>query len=155
MPAPLTIAARRAMVEELLRQEPGISARTIAARLGVGKDTIRRDLAAIEAAQRQAASEPAAKEPDPAPDAPAPNAVSAPRDPLDEPLRRWLTPEAHADLAVLMEAGHSVSFAVRRALEVLADAYRGAWDRDRYPRGTAPEITSISVAPYRQKGAER
>ncbi|MET7477983.1 HTH domain-containing protein [Streptomyces sp. NPDC005648] len=152
MPAPLTIAARRAMVEELLRQEPGISARNIAARLGVGKDTIRRDLDAIRPAQSQPAPEPAAPEPSNAPHAPLAEPEGAPLDPLSQPVRDLLTPEARADLAVLMEAGHSASFAVRRALEVLADAYRGAWERGLYPRGTAPEITYVSIALHNQKG---
>lgn len=84
MSAPLTIAARRAMVEELVRQEPGISARTIAARLGVGKDTIRRDIAEIEAAQRQPAPEPRATEPADAPDGERLVLI------LDEPLRQAL-----------------------------------------------------------------
>jgi hypothetical protein len=84
MPAPLTIAARRAMVEELLRQEPDISARNIAARLGVGKDTIRRDLDAIEAEKRQRAPEQPAAEPQPAPDTDRLVLV------LDEPLRQAL-----------------------------------------------------------------
>lgn len=60
MPAPLTIAARRAMVEQLQRQEPGISARKIGARLGVGKDAILRDIDAIETERRQRAAEAAA-----------------------------------------------------------------------------------------------
>ncbi|MGW1498949.1 helix-turn-helix domain-containing protein [Streptomyces mirabilis] len=70
MPAPLTMAARRAMVEQLRRQEPDISARKIAARLGVGKDAIRRDLDAIETEQRQRADDAAAAAQDPAPAAP-------------------------------------------------------------------------------------
>ncbi|MHC3474672.1 helix-turn-helix domain-containing protein [Streptomyces sp. 7R007] len=84
MPAPLTIAARRAMVEELMRQEPGISARSIAARLGVGKDTIRRDLDAIEAEQRQRAVQASQPAPDTAPDGDRLVLV------LDEPMRQAL-----------------------------------------------------------------
>ncbi|MFJ2004784.1 helix-turn-helix domain-containing protein [Streptomyces chartreusis] len=84
MPAPLTIAARRAMVEELMRQEPGISQRSIAARLGVGKDTIRRDIDEMEAAQRQPAPQPPATEPDDAPDGDRLVLI------LDEPLRQAL-----------------------------------------------------------------
>ncbi|MGV4984539.1 HTH domain-containing protein [Streptomyces sp. NRAIS4] len=84
MPAPLTIAARRAMVEELLRQEPGISQRTIAARLGVGKDTVRRDIDAIEAEQSQGVPEEPAAEPEPAPEADRLVLI------LDEPLRQAL-----------------------------------------------------------------
>ncbi|MEV7684490.1 helix-turn-helix domain-containing protein [Streptomyces bungoensis] len=83
MPAPLTIPARRAMVEQLMRQEPGISQRTIAARLGVGKDTIRRDVDAIEAEQRHSAPK-QTSDPEPAPDADRLVLV------LDEPLRQAL-----------------------------------------------------------------
>ncbi|MGW3152746.1 hypothetical protein [Streptomyces sp. NPDC001089] len=68
MPAPLNMAARRAMVEQMRRQEPDISARKMAARLGVGKDAVRRDLDAIESEQRQRAM---ASAPDPEPPAPA------------------------------------------------------------------------------------
>lgn len=85
MPAPLTMAARRAMVEQLRRQEPDISARQIAARLGVGKDTVLRDIAETEAEQRQRAAEAT-----PAAPSPAPQGQMA-RDTLvlhlDEPLR--------------------------------------------------------------------
>lgn len=88
MPAPLTIAARRAMVEELRRQEPDISARKIAARLGVGKDAILRDIDVIETEQRQRATAVASTA---APTAPGP----APQGDtvvlrLDEPLRQAL-----------------------------------------------------------------
>ncbi|MFF9238411.1 helix-turn-helix domain-containing protein [Streptomyces sp. NPDC014776] len=84
MPAPLTIAARRAMVEQLMRQEPGISARTIAARLGVGKDTIRRDIAEIEEEQRQRAPQPPSVQTGGAPASDALLLV------LDEPMRQAL-----------------------------------------------------------------
>ncbi|WP_329214854.1 helix-turn-helix domain-containing protein [Streptomyces sp. NBC_01485] len=91
MPAPLTIAARRAMVEQLQRQEPGISARKIAARLGVGKDAILRDIDAIETEQRQRATEAAAVAQVAEPLAP----VAAPQGDvvvlqLDEPMRQAL-----------------------------------------------------------------
>ncbi|MCQ9178555.1 helix-turn-helix domain-containing protein [Streptomyces sp. IBSBF 2953] len=89
MPAPLTIAARRAMVEELRRRQPDISARQIAARLGVGKDAVRRDIGAIEAEQRQRAAVVAAaaapSAPDPTPTAPHGDTVVLQ---LDEPLRQ-------------------------------------------------------------------
>ncbi|MFD1656972.1 HTH domain-containing protein [Streptomyces caeni] len=84
MPAPLTIAARRAMVEQLRRQEPSLSARKIADRLGVGKDTILRDLAEIATEQRQPAPAPGAAGPNPAPDGDRLVLV------LDEPLRQAL-----------------------------------------------------------------
>ncbi|MGW1810864.1 helix-turn-helix domain-containing protein [Streptomyces sp. NPDC002078] len=52
------------MVEQLRRQEPAFSARKIAARLGVGKDTIRRDIDEIRQGQSQRAPEQPATEPD-------------------------------------------------------------------------------------------
>jgi IS30 family transposase len=91
MPAPLTIAARRAMVEELRRREPDISARTIAARLGVGKDAILRDIAAIETEQRQRAAEAqeAAQATAPPPPEATPQGDTIVLQ-LDEPLRQAL-----------------------------------------------------------------
>ncbi|WP_155054566.1 helix-turn-helix domain-containing protein [Streptomyces blattellae] len=146
-PPAMTVDVRRALVRQLIEQDPTLSARKIADQIGVGKDTVLRDLKAIRQAQEQPPPDPAATEPQHAPDAPAPEAAPAPRDPFDEPLRRWLTPEARADLALLMEAGHSPGYAVRRGLEVLAVAYRGAWERGLCPRGTAPEITHVNVSP--------
>ena len=91
MPAPLNMAARRAMVEQLRRQEPGVSARQIADRLGVGKDTILRDIAAIEAEQRQRAAAVTTTAPPGEPPAPG---TELERDTLvlqlDEPLRQAL-----------------------------------------------------------------
>ncbi|MFJ8153928.1 helix-turn-helix domain-containing protein [Streptomyces sp. NPDC094468] len=91
MPAPLNMAARRAMVEQLRRQEPDISARQIAGRLGVGKDTVLRDIDAIEAEQSQRAAEAEAAAAPVEPPAP----LSAPEGAalvlqLDEPLRQAL-----------------------------------------------------------------
>ncbi|MFI1767498.1 HTH domain-containing protein [Streptomyces sp. NPDC020800] len=166
MPAPLTITARRAMVAELLRQEPGISQRSIAARLGVSKDTIRRDVDAIEAAQRQAAPRPADAEPEPAPDAPQraeddapPSTPDAPPVALDDAppgadhLTVPLGDQLRAGLATLAEAGHSPEDAVRLAVAVLARAYEGAWKFGLYPRGAAPRVQVVKLHPYDPKGA--
>ncbi|MFJ4365090.1 HTH domain-containing protein [Streptomyces chartreusis] len=106
MPAPLTIAARRAMVEQLMRQEPGISQRSIAARLGVGKDTIRRDIDEIEAAQRQ-------PEPDSAPDGDRLVLI------LDEPLRQALA-VLRAQVGSADTPEQNV-YAVRAAVRSVAD----------------------------------
>lgn len=91
MPAPLNMTARRAMVAELRRQEPDISARTIAARLGVSKDTVLRDIAESDTDQRQRAAEAEPVSPDSAP----PSTADAPEDDtlvirLDEPMRQAL-----------------------------------------------------------------
>ncbi|MFJ6748284.1 hypothetical protein ACIQNI_08845 [Streptomyces sp. NPDC091266] len=59
---------------------------------------------------------------------------------VDQPL--------HDDLAVVMRCGVTASDAIRRAVEVLADVYRGAWDVAGYPDGVAPLIESANLAPY-------
>jgi hypothetical protein len=69
MTAHTAIPVRRAAVAEMLRRTPGISARAIAAQLGVGKDTIRRDIAENESAQRQQDAATGPETPEPAPPA--------------------------------------------------------------------------------------
>ncbi|MFE6362952.1 HTH domain-containing protein [Streptomyces sp. NPDC057806] len=151
-PPAMTPVVRQALVRQLLASDPTLSNRDIAGQLGVSKDTVRRDRAELSREQDPPAPDSAATDPEPAPDAPPAEPDDAPRDPLDEPLRRWLTPEAHADLALLLEAGHSPGYALRRALEVLAEAYRGAWERGLHPRGTPPEITHVNVRTHDPKG---
>lgn len=70
----LTMDARRAAVAQLLAHDPDLSARAIAAQLGVGKDTVRRDMDALRATG--------------APTAPQDDATLALA--LDEPLRQAL-----------------------------------------------------------------
>ncbi|MET9086133.1 helix-turn-helix domain-containing protein [Streptomyces sp. NPDC004237] len=160
MPAPLTIAARRAMVKELLRQEPGISARQIAGRLGVGKDAIRRDLAAIESEQRQPAPQQPPAEPEPAPDAPQRKELDAPDAPPAQPgdapdadrLSVAYDDQLRAGLAMLARAGHAPEDAVRLAVAVLARAYEGAWKFRLYPQGVAPRVRVVDLYPYDPKG---
>lgn len=124
MPNPLEMTARRAMVEELMRREPGISARKIAARLGVGKDTILRDLDAIEAEKRQRATVGATTIP--------PGATPAPRDePEGDTLVLQVDESLRQDLAVLRaakphtdtEAANQMT--VRAAIRIMADVIRG------------------------------
>ncbi|MFI6249018.1 helix-turn-helix domain-containing protein [Streptomyces sp. NPDC051016] len=160
MPAPLTITARRAMVEELMRREPGISARKIADRLGVGKDTVRRDIAGIEAEQRQSAPDPAAVEPEPAPAAPQETEAGAPDEPPAQPddapdadrLTLACDDQLRAGLAMLARAGHTPEDAVRLAVAVLARAYEGAWRFGLYPAGVAPRVRVVDLYPYVPKG---
>ncbi|QIJ62569.1 HTH domain-containing protein [Streptomyces sp. JB150] len=83
-PTALTVAARQAVVRQLIERDPNLSARKIAAEIGVGKDTVRRDLEAIRHEDSQAAPEPAATAPDDAPDGDRLVLV------LDEPLRQAL-----------------------------------------------------------------
>jgi hypothetical protein len=59
---------------------------------------------------------------------------------VDQPL--------HDDLAVVMRCGVTASDAIRQAVGLLADAYRGAWDIAGYPNGVAPPIESANLAPY-------
>ncbi|MEU9208519.1 DeoR family transcriptional regulator [Streptomyces sp. NPDC048415] len=80
----MTVATRQALVRQLIEQDPTLSTRAIAAQVGVGKDTVRRDLDAIRQSQQQAAPQPAADEPDPAPDGDCLVLV------LDAPLRHAL-----------------------------------------------------------------
>lgn len=64
-PAP-DIATRRATVRQLAQEEPHLSHRAIGARLGISKDTVRRDLEVLaredQAAARATVSQPAAPE---------------------------------------------------------------------------------------------
>lgn len=72
------------MVAEIRRQEPDISARKIAARLGVGKDTILRDIDELDTQPRHNEPEQTADAPD---DTPACDTLVLV---LDEPLRQAL-----------------------------------------------------------------
>jgi hypothetical protein len=79
-------------------------------------------------------------------------------------VRRWLrpdtlalplTPDLRDDLAVLAQTGLDDAAAVARAVQLLADAYRTAWDYDDVPRGTAPHIRVIATAqPERTRPGE-
>jgi DeoR/GlpR family transcriptional regulator of sugar metabolism len=80
----MTVATRRALVRQLIAQDPTLSTRNIAARVGVSKDTVRGDLAAIRQEDAQASPEPAASLPEPSPEADRLVLV------LDEPLRQAL-----------------------------------------------------------------
>ncbi|MCP3769512.1 hypothetical protein [Streptomyces sp. MAR25Y5] len=52
------------------------------------------------------------------------------------------------DLAVMLRAGMTLSDAVRTAVGIVADGYRGAWESGRIPDGVAPEITHVMVRRY-------
>ncbi|MEU7400732.1 hypothetical protein [Streptomyces sp. NPDC044948] len=83
-PPAMTVATRRALVRQLIEQDPALSTRKIAVQVGVGKDTVRGDLQAIRQEDAAAAPDPAASEPEPAPDGDRLVLV------LDEPLRQAL-----------------------------------------------------------------
>ncbi|MGW5430366.1 DeoR family transcriptional regulator [Streptomyces sp. NPDC004059] len=78
----MTVATRRELVRQLIAQYPTLSTRNIAAQVGVSKDTVRGDLAAIRQEDAQASPEPAASAPEPSPEADRLVLV------LDEPLRQ-------------------------------------------------------------------
>lgn len=91
--------------------EQGVSAKATAKRVGVSESTVRR----WRAADRAAA-------------------------PAEQLLTVVLDDDLHDHLKVLAEGGHDAQTAVATALELIADAYRCAWDYGTYERGTAPEI---------------
>ncbi|WND33981.1 HTH domain-containing protein [Streptomyces sp. BB1-1-1] len=83
-PPAMTVDVRQSLVRQLIEQDPTLSARKIAGQIGVGKDTVRRDLEAIRREDAAAAPQPAPSEPEPAPDDDRLVLV------LDEPLRQAL-----------------------------------------------------------------
>ncbi|MFJ9917640.1 helix-turn-helix domain-containing protein [Actinacidiphila glaucinigra] len=127
-----SLSQRRATVRHLADQ--GMSARAIGAHLGISKDTVRRDLAAT--AQSGARQD--------EPRQPCPLLGAAP------PVG-WLTipvdDDLHDHLAVLLAGGHTVTDAIRRSTELLADAYRTAWDYADLPRGVRPDVICRPVIP--------
>ncbi|MGY3202661.1 type II secretion system F family protein [Streptomyces sp. TE5632] len=52
------------------------------------------------------------------------------------------------DLAVMLRTGMTLSDAVRHAVRIVADGYRGAWESGRIPDGVAPDITHVMVRRY-------
>lgn len=159
--------ARRAQAGALARQ--GMSRRAIAKRLGVSKDTVRRDLGRdlvrqdvrdVDASAQGGASPGA---PDTAggasdellvahPDAP-PGASGEPQVHGKAPAGAWpvlqvgVTPELMADLATLTRAGYTPSGAVAAALGVLAGLHRNAWSSGGVRDGAPVEVLAARVRP--------
>ena len=111
-PTPPAITARRNKVAQLLAHNPDLSARAIATRLDVSKDTIRRDIDAIRAT------------PTP-PDTPPPLTSSAPRAP-------WLIPDLPAwliqDLNILTDPyTGQLAAPVAHAIHTAAEERRATW----------------------------
>ncbi|WP_164932302.1 MULTISPECIES: HTH domain-containing protein [unclassified Streptomyces] len=90
----MTVVTRRALVRQLVDDDPTLSQRAIAAQLGVSKDTVRRDLEEMSRTQSQTAPVPAVAEPQAAPEATGQTPPVAPPGylllRLDEPLRQAL-----------------------------------------------------------------
>lgn len=120
-----TRARRRAKARLLAEQ--GLSNRTIAKRVGVSESTVRRWRAEDRAAECVTAAPegapPAAEQPA------APDALTVP---YDDALRD--------DMAVLTAAGLAPDAAVMLAVQLLADAYRTAWDYGLYARDERPAV---------------
>lgn len=151
----MTRADRRTLVRQLATE--GLSRRQIAARLGISKDTVRRDLSQAE--QQSAA--------DQAPDAPEDAPPAAPDDaPPAEPGAPAAAPSptvahdgAHlvvdlarhpclaADLAVLVRTGRSPGDVLAQAVGAVADAYRAALRDDRIDAGVPFFLPPIQLHP--------
>lgn len=132
----MTRTDRRTLVRQLA--ETGMSQRKIAARLRVSKDTVRRDLAALESQSGDGDAPPDAPvasdapqvtlcdtpegAPLGAPVARLPRRVAQPLDGVD--LRQW--PAVRRDLAVLAQTGRSPQALAHQAITALAHHYARA-----------------------------
>ncbi|WP_432032769.1 hypothetical protein [Streptomyces antibioticus] len=171
----MTRTDRRTLVRQLAAE--GLSQRAIAKRLGIGKDTVRRDLApavregAPESAPQDAPDDPAAPQasghdgPESAPqDAPpaAPvdtgetDAGAPPRRPAGLPRRVAQPldgidlsqwPAARRDLAVLAQSGSPAEALVHQAIVATAYAYRQALDRGDLQPGQAFLVRRVDLVP--------
>ncbi|MFF0139702.1 HTH domain-containing protein [Streptomyces sp. NPDC005227] len=122
-PPAMTVATRRALVSQLLAADPDLSNRAIAGQLGVSKDTVRSDIAALRQDVTAPEAVVATPQPEPSPDQAELTLI------LDEPLRQALailrtvrgepdTPAANAKIA-------------RAAIRVVADSIDEDIRRDR------------------------
>jgi hypothetical protein len=159
----VTRADRRTLVRQL--HEEGLSRRAIAERLGVGKDTVRRDLAAIE---REPAPESA---PPGAPDVPDAPQVSegdapegAPQGESPRPLPRRMAqplagidlskwPAVRRDLAVLAQTGRTAEALAHQAITALAHHYARALACGEIAPGQEFFVSSITLRPLPRPGA--
>jgi transposase-like protein len=160
MTAPPGAPARdelRRQVRELIGQ--GLSNRAIARHPGMpSRDTVRRWR--TQAATAHSDTSPDA--PPSAPPGPGPCATtSEPAPPGADQLTLDTDADLREDLAILAEAGHTPEHAVMYAVQLLADAYRTAWDYADVPRGTRPQVrTQITGThpvhtPHRTPGGAR
>jgi transposase-like protein len=160
----VTRADRRTLVRQL--SEEGLSARAIAERIGVGKDTVRRDLAALErrsATQGAPSSEPRtpdapqAGEGDPeeaapqdAPVAQLPLRVAQPLDGMD--LSQW--PAVRRDLADLVRCGRTPEGLAHMAITAMAHAYRQALARGDLEPGQWFQVREMTLTPLPHRGSQ-
>lgn len=149
---------RRENVRQLSQREPELSHRQIAERLGISKDTVRRDLDAL-------AEEPGADGAVPdAPGAPQVSVGGAAPDAPDEPdesrgalprrtaplagapdLSQW--PALRRDLAQMAQSGMSVEALVHQAVVAVAHGYRQALDRGELRPGDRFLVSGVTLRP--------
>lgn len=125
-PPAMTVATRRTLVRQLIQQDPTLSTRNIAAQVGVSKDTIRADLAAIRREDAQHAPELAPAEPQPSPDSDRLVLV------LDEPLRQALA-TLRASVGTPDTDKHNTA-AARAAIRAMADTVLETQQHQEGPR---------------------
>lgn len=149
---------RRENVRQLSQREPDLSHRQLGERLGISKDTVRRDLDAIaeEAGANGAAPG--------APTAPQASVGGAAPDAPDEPdesrraLPRQMAPLAGAPdlsqwpalrraLAVLAQSGMSAEQLVHQAVLAVEHEYRQALDRGEMQLGDRFLVSGVTLRP--------
>ncbi|MGW5123013.1 DeoR family transcriptional regulator [Streptomyces sp. NPDC004069] len=159
MSAATTRQLRRERVRQLAQSEPELSHRAIAARLGLSKDTVRRDLEKVEQMAQNsgaAADEPEepqvvaggadesvpTAEPD-ASDRVLPKRVAQPLAGID--LSQW--PAVRRDLAVLAQTGRSAESLAHQAIVEMAHQYRQALARGELVPGQPFIVTDMVLRP--------
>lgn len=155
---------RRENVRQLSRREPELSHRQIADRLGISKDTVRRDLDALAGEAGADGAELDAPDESSAPQVSGGGADGAGEDAPDAPRRelprriaplsgapdlsRW--PALRRDLAQLAQSGSSAEALVHQAVVATAYAYRQALDRGELRPGAGFLITGMTLRPAAQ-----
>lgn len=139
---------RRSRLAALRRAEPGLSRRELAQRLGVSKDTVRRDLEAmtqdaVPAAAPDAPQVAEAGAAEPSQDAPLPRRVAQPLSDMD--VSQWRA--LRRDLAVLTQSGRSAEAIVHHVVVAVAQSYRKALVRGDIEVGTPFWITEVVMRP--------
>ncbi|MET7982551.1 HTH domain-containing protein [Streptomyces sp. NPDC005281] len=156
---------RRDRVRQLAQDEPELSHRAIGERLGVSKDTVRRDLGAVAQEEPDAVAQAAPQVSEGGarhgelgsadcatgePGRPAPDAQAAPRPALPQRMAQGMAQQCGAldlsrcagccrDLAILAQTGKSVDALVHQAIVAMAFGYRTALARGEVEAG-APFI---------------
>lgn len=157
---------RREELRRLTTDEPGLSRRKLAKRLGVSKDTVRRDLEALAHEEELTDAPPAPQVSEGGADEDAPTVVSGQADvPTEDapdatvtPLpRRVAQPLAdmdvsqwralRRDLAVLTLTGRPAEAMVHQAVVALAHCYRQALARGELEHGQPFLVSGMTLRP--------